>query len=174
MRNSAGRFVVVVSASVQVTIEAREVTAGNFDANAMAGLEEIACVHRRETKLVNLAGLHPHERLVVAVAITQPLNRLIQIVSTTIRIDVDQLHGEVCVLHIGRNIERDFDRTAQFDAFFQRLSRVNKDVVALFHLALIPRTALHRVARAADVAAIRRHRVHRIVIEFVRRVGRWG
>ena len=42
VRDGAGRFIVVVSASVQISIEAREVTAGNLDANAMAGLEEIA------------------------------------------------------------------------------------------------------------------------------------
>src|SRR2546423_492062 len=112
VRDDAGRFIVVVSASVQVSIEAREVTAGNLDANAMAGLEEIACIHRRETKLVNLARLHPSERFVVTVAITQTLDCLIQIVSTTVRIDVDQLHGEVRILHIGRNVECDFDRTA--------------------------------------------------------------
>src|SRR5438067_3213322 len=100
VRDGAGRLVVVVSASVQVSIEAREVTAGNLDANAMAGLEEIACIHRREIELVDLAGLHPRKRFVVSIAITQSLNCFIKIVSATIRIDVDQLYGEVCVLHI--------------------------------------------------------------------------
>src|SRR5437773_954200 len=67
VRDGAGRFIVVVSASIQVSIEAREVAAGNLDANAMAGLEEIARVHRREAELVNVAVLHPRERFIVAI-----------------------------------------------------------------------------------------------------------
>src|SRR5205814_5817662 len=47
VRDGACRFIIVVSASVQVSIEAREVATGNLDANPMSRLEEIACVHWR-------------------------------------------------------------------------------------------------------------------------------
>ena len=173
VRGDARRFIVIVSAGVQVSIETRKVTAGNLDANAMAGFKEVARVHRRKAELVNLVGLHPGERLVVTVAITQTLNCLIQIVGATIRIDIDQLHGEVCVLRAGRHKKSYFNTAAQFQSFFQRLGAVDENVSALFHFALIPCATLHRVACAADVATVRRHRVHRIVIEFVGRIGSW-
>src|SRR5438132_14104985 len=50
VRDGAGRFVVVVSASVQVSIEAREVTAGDFNPDTMSRLEEIARIHRRKAE----------------------------------------------------------------------------------------------------------------------------
>src|SRR5438477_9011699 len=43
-----------------------------------------------------------------------------------------------------------------------------------FRLTLIESAALHCVPRAANVATIRGHRMHRIVIELIRIIGCWG
>src|SRR5690349_17354657 len=84
-RDDAFRLVEIVSTCVQVAIEAREVAARDFDAYAMTGFEVIARNHRPERYLVHLAVFHPHFRLVVPVSITHALNRLVEVVSTTIR-----------------------------------------------------------------------------------------
>src|SRR6185369_16241165 len=55
-RDDAFRFIVIVAAGVQVAIEAREVTARHFEANAMAGREEVARRHRLQSYFVDLAG----------------------------------------------------------------------------------------------------------------------
>src|SRR5215470_13128156 len=76
-RDDALRLVVIVAACVQVAIEAREVAARDFDANAMAGFEVVARHHRPERYLVDLAIFHPDLWLVVTVAIAHALNGLV-------------------------------------------------------------------------------------------------
>jgi hypothetical protein len=63
------------------------------------------------------------------------------------------------------------DRAAQLDPLGERLRRVDEHVVARSILPLIERSGLDRVAGAADVAAVGRHRVHRVVDERVGRIG---
>ena len=169
--DDAFRFIVILPARIQITIKARKVAARHFQTNAMTGFKEIAGRHWLQRDFVDFARFHPRQRFVVAVAIAHALDRFVQIVRASVRVHVNQLDGEIRVFCIGRNIERDFNRAAHFDAFGQRFGAVDEDVRALFHLALIERSALHCVARAAHIAAVRRHRIHRVVIEFVRRVG---
>src|SRR6185503_7215885 len=94
-RDNTLRLVEVVSTRVQIAIEAWEVAARDLDTNAMSGFEVIARHHWSERYFVNLTLFHPHLRLVVTVAITHALNRLVEVVRTTIRIDIDQFHLEV-------------------------------------------------------------------------------
>ena len=100
VRQDARCLIIVVAAGIHISIEAREVAAGNLNANTMAGFKEIARSHRLKAELVDLAGLHPRERLVIAIAITKTLNCFVQIVGVAVGIDVDQLHREVGVLHV--------------------------------------------------------------------------
>src|SRR6266568_7779473 len=67
MRDHSMRFVIVPAAGVQVAIKAREVAAGNLQANAMAGLKEVARIHWLQRDLINLSGFEPGQRLVIAV-----------------------------------------------------------------------------------------------------------
>src|SRR6185437_7164164 len=96
--NDALRLVEVVTARVQITIKARKVTARDLDTNAMTGFEVIAGHHWPKRHLVDLAVFHPDFRFVISVAIAHALNRLVEIVRTTVRIDVDQLDGKISVL----------------------------------------------------------------------------
>src|SRR5215467_13789298 len=98
--DDAFSFVEITTARVQVAIETREVAARDLDPDAMTGFKIIAGRHRLQGYFVDLTRFHPGIRLVVTVAITHALDRLIKIVSTTVRIDVDQLHCEVCVFRI--------------------------------------------------------------------------
>jgi len=101
MRNDAFYFVVIPAAGVQVPVEAREVATRHFYSNSMADFEVVAGRHRLQGYLEHLARLHPFVRFVVTVPIPHSLNRFIQIVSTAIWVNIDQLHCEVCVLRIG-------------------------------------------------------------------------
>ena len=88
-RDYAFRLVEVVSTGVQIAIEAREVAARDFDTNAMARLEVIARDHRSKRDLVNFPRLHPHFRFVIPVTIAHALDRLVEVVSAAVGIDVD-------------------------------------------------------------------------------------
>src|SRR5262245_57870811 len=98
--NHTLRFIIVVSAGVQVSIEPREVAARDLQTDPMASLKEVAGRHWLQGDLVDLPRLHPRQRFVVSVAIPHTLDRLVEVVSSAVRIDIDQLYGEVGVLDI--------------------------------------------------------------------------
>ncbi len=95
--DDALRFVIVISARVQITIEAREVAAGNFDPDPVPRGEIIAGRHRLEFHFVNLVRLHPDKRFIVPFAITHPLDGFVQIKRPSLLVDVDQFHGKIRV-----------------------------------------------------------------------------
>ena len=167
-----GRFalVVVVAAGVEVSIEPREVAARHFDAQPVARLEVVARRQRLQHDLVDFSRFHPRERFVVTVAIPHALDGLVEVVRAAVRVYVEYFDREVGVPGVGRHVQRRRDRSAHLSAFLERLRRVDEDVVARFHPPLIERAGLDRVAGAADVAAVREHRIHRIVGERVRLV----
>src|SRR3990172_3014176 len=172
MRDEAFCFVVIPSAGVQVPIEAGEVATRHFYSNSMASLEVVAGRYRLQGYLIHLARLHPDVRFVVTVPIPHSLNRFIQIIGTAIWINIDQFHCEICILRIGRNIESYFNRTAYFDSFLQRLAAIDQNIGSSLHLALVESAAGNRVSGAANIAAIRRHWIHRIVLKLVRVIRR--
>src|SRR5262249_55385852 len=96
----------------------------------MARLEVIARRHRLRRYLVDLLRLHPDQRLIVAVPISHPLNRLVQVVGPPVRVDVNQLHREVRVLCVRRHIERHLYGAAHFDSLLQRFGAVYQNVGA--------------------------------------------
>ena len=77
--DDAGGLVVVVAAGVEVAVEAREVGAGDLDADSVAGVEVVAGVHRRERDFVDLVFFHP-DGLVVAVAVAEALDGFVEVV----------------------------------------------------------------------------------------------
>ena len=171
MRHDTRRLVVVVAAGVQVAVEPREVAARHLDAQPVPRLEVVARRERLQRDLVDLARLHPHRRLLVALAPPHALDRLVEVVGAPVGVDVDHLDGEVGVLRVGRHVERRRDRAAELGARLERLRRVDEDVGPDFHLALIEGARRDRGARAAHVAAVRRDGLHRVVGERVGRVG---
>src|ERR1039458_8623145 len=142
-----------------------------FDPDAVAGGEVIAGGHGLERDLIYFTGFQPGQRLVVSVAIAEALDGLIEVVSRAVGVDVDQLHCEVGIFGIGRNMKRDADRTARLDGLLDGFGSVDQDVGTGFLFALIESAAGDGVARAADVAAIAGHGVHGIVREGVGLVG---
>src|SRR5678815_5461570 len=104
------RLVPISTASVQVSIEAREVTARNLNSYSMTRFEVITRRHRLQRHFVDFARLYPDVGFVVAIAVSHSLNCFIKVVSTAIRIYVKQLHREVCVLRIARYVKSDFNR----------------------------------------------------------------
>src|SRR5579884_1929971 len=74
VRHHPAGLVVVVAAGVQVAVEARKVTAGDFYAQPVAGEEIVAEINGLEGDLVDLSRLHPDGRFVVAVAVAHALD----------------------------------------------------------------------------------------------------
>src|ERR1017187_15573 len=164
-------LVVVIAAGVEVAVETREVAARYFDPDAVAGGEVIAGGHGLERHAIYFAGFQPGQRLVVSVAIAQAPDGLVQVVGRAVGVHVDQLHCEIGIFGIGRNMQRDADRTAGFDGLLERLGGVDQNVGPGLLFALIEGAARYRVTGAADVAAIAGHGVHGIVSERVGVVG---
>src|SRR6187402_3697013 len=95
VRGNARALVVVAAAGVEGALEARETAARNYDPQAVAGQEVVARDERLERDLIDLVALHPHFGLVVAVAVAHALDRLVEVERAAVRIDVDDLDGEV-------------------------------------------------------------------------------
>src|SRR6185503_7945720 len=107
----------------------------------MTGFKVIAGGHRLQGDFVDFARLHPRVWLIVTITITHALDRFVEIISATVRINVDQFYCEVRVLCVRRYVKRDFDWTTHFDAFAQWISAVDQDVRSRFILALIESAA---------------------------------
>ena len=95
VRNHKFRFVVVVPAGIQIAIEARKITAGNFHAQPVPGEKIIAEIDWLESDFVNFFRLHPDRRFVVAVAIAHALDVFNQIERTAIGINVVYAKSEI-------------------------------------------------------------------------------
>jgi hypothetical protein len=152
VRYQSRRLVVVLSTGVQVAVEARKVRARDLDADAMADVEVVARRHRLERDLVRLPGLHEY-LLVVTIPVAQSLDRLVEVVGSTIGVDVDELDGDVGVLAIGGDVHDDLDWTAHFQPLGERLGRVDENVRAILELLLIHRAAGECIRLTAHVAA---------------------
>src|SRR3954447_8587484 len=88
MRHQAFRFVVVIAARIEITVEPGEVTARNLDPDSMPRVEVIAGRHRLEHYLIDLPRLHPRGRPLIPVAIAHALDRLVEIVRPPVRVHV--------------------------------------------------------------------------------------
>src|SRR6266567_4024135 len=80
VRHHALNLIVVIAAGIHISVEAREITPRDFNANVVAGVKVVAGIHWLQYNFVYFALLHPGERLVVAVAIAQSLNGFVQVV----------------------------------------------------------------------------------------------
>src|SRR5580658_5277792 len=172
VRHHSLLFIVVIPAGVQVPVEPRKIAARNLNPQRMPRLKIIARIQRLQRYLVDLPRLHPNQRLVVPIAIAQPLDRFVQVVSPPIRIHIDHFHRKVRILRVRRNIKCRRNRPAQLRPFLKRFRRVHQNIVSCFHLALVERPRLHRRPRATHIPPIRRHRIHRIVRKRIRLVRR--
>src|SRR5687767_5010352 len=137
-------LVEVSSARIQIAIEARKVRAGHLDADSMPRREPVARRHRLQHYLIYVAWLHEHFAL-VAVAVAQPLDRLVEIERAPIGIHVQQLYGDVAVSAIRRHVHGEVDRPANLEPFAQRLRRVHQHVGPLLDRSLIHGAAAERV-----------------------------
>src|SRR5438874_13646304 len=80
----------------------------------MAGKKVIAGRERLERELIHLASFHPHGRLLISLAITRSLDALVEVICSSIRININDLHGEIGILRVRRDIECHIERSAHF------------------------------------------------------------
>ena len=66
----------------------------------MTRLKAVAGVQGLQRDLVYFPPLHPDKRLVVAVAVAQPLDRFVEIVSAAIRINIERFNREIRILRV--------------------------------------------------------------------------
>ena len=70
----------VVAAGVEVAVEARKVAAADFDAQLVSGREVVAGFHGLKRDFVDLVLLHPHGRLVIALAVADALDVFVDVI----------------------------------------------------------------------------------------------
>jgi hypothetical protein len=148
-------LVVVVPPRVQISLEMREVAARDLDANAVAGEKSVARRQGAELHLVDLAGLHEH-RAVPALAPSDALDGLVQGVCVTTRIDVQQLHCQISVLAVRREVERDLDRPRDLECLGQGRRGVHQNIGPHLDSGLIVRAGLLARRTSAPESADRR------------------
>ena len=95
-RHDKFRFIVVVSARIQVAVPTREIGAGNLQPEAVTGAKIVAGNMQIQTDGVDLAGLHV-QGFVKTLAVTHTQGAFLDIESAAIRVDIDQFGGEVCI-----------------------------------------------------------------------------
>ena len=109
-------LIVVIAARVEVACEPGKVTARDLDADAVSRFEIVTGRHGADRELVDLAIFHK-DLCVIAFAIAYPLDGFTQIISPSIRVNVEQLDREVRVLDIRGDIKCDLDGPAYLYAF---------------------------------------------------------
>jgi hypothetical protein len=77
MRHHTVRLVVILPARIQIPIESREVTARYLNPDPMPRPEPVTRIQRLQRDPVHLPQLHAHDRLIMPIAITQTLARLV-------------------------------------------------------------------------------------------------
>src|SRR5262245_55277272 len=91
------RFVVVVASGVQVTLEAREIAARNFEPDAVTRTEVVTRDLQINLDFVSLAFLHPY-LLVVTLAVTGAQDSFVNVEGCAVRIDINELRREIGVI----------------------------------------------------------------------------
>jgi len=164
-------LIVVVAPGVEVAVEAREVTAGNFEPQPVAREEVIAEIDRLEGHFVYFSRLHPNRRLVVAIAVTHTLNVLNQIEGSAVGINVVHAEREIGVFCARRDVERHGNRPAHFRAAGEWRRGVHVNVIPRFDGALVERAEMNRVAFAAAASSVGSNRIPGIIDEPISVIG---
>src|SRR5215510_14224562 len=99
-------LVVLIATRVEITVEARKVTARDFQTDPVSGSEVITGGLKIDLDLVNFSLLHPNF-LVKTFAITRAQNTLLHVESATIRLNIHEFCREVSVQGGGRDIQHD-------------------------------------------------------------------
>src|SRR5215475_3583510 len=148
-------------ARVEVAIEAREVAAGDVDANFVSGLEEVARRPQINRVFVDLAWLD-RLRALGRIAVARPNDAVGQKARITRRIDVHNQRGEIGVWRGSRSVKLGGDVAGNLGIAFERRSGKDQHVLSRFIRALIEWAWLNGSA-AAQPPADSRSRVLRVV-----------
>ena len=92
-------LVVDITPRIQIAIETREVTAGYLDTNAMPLFEVITGRHWAHLDFVDFPLFHEHF-FIKSIAIARAENGLVQIISFSVGMYIDELDGEIGILGI--------------------------------------------------------------------------
>src|SRR5215475_11910131 len=121
MSEDTFHFIVIISAGIQVTVESGEIAARHFNSQPVPRLEVVARRQWLQRNLVDFAGFHPGERLVISIPVAHALNRLIQVIGGSVRVNVDDLHREVRILRVRGYIQHGGDWSAYFSSLCEWL-----------------------------------------------------
>lgn len=167
VRRGSGGF----RASVEVSRKAREIAAGDFQAQPVALQEDIARGPQIYRKAICLSGID-ELRLLLRIPVSSPDNSLRQVSRKSIRSHIDELRREIRVHRRGFHKKLQADRPRHFHIVFQGSRGINEDVVASFHGALIARPGLKVFGIAAQGAARGWRRIGGVVDVMIERLGR--
>src|SRR5262245_816544 len=163
------RLIVIVTAGIQVAVEARKVAARNLYANAVARRKVIACDLQINLHFVDFTRLHPYfpDK---SFTMSGSQDSLLHVVGDTVRVNIHELDRKVGVPRRGRDIEHRLKGAGDLDTLLERFTGIHKDILAGFNLRLIE-APFRRIGRAgaANWATTRRSRRGRIVGVFVDR-----
>lgn len=135
-----------------VHIEAGEVAGGDGDADAVAGVEDLAGGPAIDADLLDLAG---RERLgfFTALAVAQALHALGDEHAATIGIDIAKTDGEVGIGGAGGDEDLREDAAGDFDGLVEHVAGENEHVIAALDLPLVHGAAVDGEIVPADGGA---------------------
>ena len=128
----------------------------------MPRLEQVAGRHRGRVELVDLAFLHEY-RVLVAVPVPCAQDRVVDIPRRAVRMDVDQLYGEIGVTGVRGYEQPGAYEPGDVQLRFERLGGVDQHIGTGLDSALVKTAAKRCAAVAADAPAQCRNRVHRVI-----------
>ena len=144
-----------VEAGIGIRIRERKTAARHLETNAVSGQEGVADMAQANSELEGFSR-RQQLRLIESVAVARPLDsaHMGQAHGTSVRMDVEQLGGEIRVQSIARGVQQQLDGADDGERRLHRLAAVDQDVGAPFDLAMILRARLvrDRVERIVAIA----------------------
>ena len=153
-------------AGIQVSVEAREIAAGDFEAKFMAGQENVAGGVHFNFDFVDFARVRQFGSC-PGIAVTQAKDSFADVLSKSVGPDIDEFSGEIGVDGGRSDIEVETDRASDLEIFLKRCGGVNKNILATFDGSLVEGTGWKKISRATKRAAGGRDGVCGVVDELV-------
>ena len=133
----------------------------------MARPEVVARHLEVDLDLIDFACLHP-SFLREALAVSHAQDSLLHVVGRAVRMDIDELGGEVGVARRGRDVQHQFDRPRNLQALFERWRRVDQHVVPHLEFPLVTAARKKVGMRCTPIGpAQRRHRCVGVIDETI-------
>ena len=154
-------------ACVKISVESREIAAGDLDSDFVAGKENVSCHPHVYFVTINSAGLN-EARSALRVTIPGAQDAVTEIEMAPVRMDIHMLRRPIGIFGRTGGVKYHLVRPGDFQLGLKRFAGENQNIFSFLDLALVSRPGgtTYQVTTTGSG-----NRVVRVVHEFVNRFG---